>query len=234
LFIACATVGLAELASANVVGYQSVEASGYKMVLPTFSPVGGGEYNLDNFSVIGVGDMGATIQIMDADGKWIGMYSWYNEYTDPDTGDYYPAGWLDENNNPAGTIKAGYGVYYYSAVAGAKVQSSGEVSGDVTIDVPVGYSMIGNATPVAINADVMEVIGVDDMGATIQTMNAAGKWIGMYSWYNEYTDPDTGDYYPAGWLDEDGNSAGTLNSGDAVYFYTATSGVKVKVPSALK
>ena len=203
------------------------------MVLPTFSPVGGGEYNLDNLTVIGVEDVGATIQVMDPDGKWIGMYSWYNEYTDPDTGDFYPAGWLDEDGNSAGTIKAGHGVYYYSATAGAKVQSAGEVSNGVTIDVPVGYSMIGNATPVSIDADSMTVVGVEDVGATIQTMNASGRWIGMYSWYNEYTDPDTLDYYPAGWLDEDGNSAGTLNPGDAVYFYTSTSNVKVTVPSAL-
>lgn len=93
--------------------------------------------------------------------------------------------------------------------------------------------MIGNATPVAIDADTMTVTGVDDLGATFQTMNAAGKWIGTYNWYNEYTDPETGDYYPAGWLDADNNSAGTLNSGDAVYFYTANSGVKVTIPSAL-
>ena len=232
MFCACATVGLA-IESANVVGYQSSEASGYKMILPTFSPVGGGEYNLDNFVVIGVEDMAAAIQIMDTDGKWIGTYNWYNEYTDPDTGDYYPAGWLDEENNPAGTIKAGYGVYYYSATVGARVQSAGEVSGEVTIDVPAGYSMIGNATPVAINADSMSVSGVEDLGATFQTMNSAGKWIGTFNWYNEYTDPDTGDYYPAGWLDADNNPAGMLNPGDAVYFYTGVSGVKITLPSAL-
>jgi len=91
------------------------------MITPAFTAIGSEMYNLDNLVVVGAGDMEANIQIMDADGKWTGQYFWYNEFTDPDTGDFYPAGWLDNDGNSAGEIGAGDAAYFFTNVSNVKV-----------------------------------------------------------------------------------------------------------------
>ena len=217
-----------------MVGYQqnAVEA-GYKMVTPTFVNVGGSEYNIDDFQVIGVDDTKANIQVMNAEGQWTGMYYWYNAYTDGDT--TLPAGWFDfDGLVPADvSLKPGDAVFFNTSVEGVKMQSSGQVAGIITNEVSAGYSMIGNASPVSIDVDSMKVIGVEDTKANIQVMNAAGQWTGMYYWYNEFVDGDT--IYPAGWFDFDGlvPAGVTLQPGDSIFFNTSTEGVKVTIPSAL-
>ena len=207
-------------------GYQqnAVEA-GYKMVTPTFVNVGGGNYNIDDFQVVGVDDTKADIQVMSADGSWTGWYFWFNAYGD------LPAGWFDfDGAEPANiTLKPGDAVFFNTSVEGASLQSAGQVPGAITNSVPVGYSMIGNGSPVAIDIDALEVIGVEDTKADIQVMSADGQWTGWYFWFNAYGD------LPAGWFDFDGaEPAGiTLQPGDSVFFNTSTEGVKVVVPPAL-
>ena len=207
------------------------------MITPTFVNVAGGEYDIDNLQVVGVDDTGANIQVMDAAGAWTGMYYWFNEFTDPDTGTVFPAGWMDFDGTASSgvTLKPGDAVFFNTSTEGASVQSAGQVPGSITNEVAVGFTMVGNGSPVAIDVDKFEVLGVDDTGANIQVMNAAGAWTGMYYWFNEFTDPDTGTVFPAGWMDFDGTaSAGiTLQPGDSVFFNTSTTGAKVVIPSAL-
>ena len=219
-------------------GYQQNPVdTGFKMVTPTFTNVGGGEYAIDDLQVVGVEDTKANIQVMNAAGAWTGMYYWFNEFTDPESGTVYPAGWMDfDGTEPAGvTLKPGDAVFFNTSVGGVKLQSAGQVPSAITNEVAVGFSMIGNGSPVAISVDALEVLGVEDTKANIQVMNAAGAWTGMYYWFNEFTDPESGTVYPAGWMDFDGTEpAGiTLQPGDAVFFNTSTSGAKIVIPSAL-
>ena len=232
----CATVSLAELSSANIVGYQNNAVSkGYAMVTPSFTTVGGvTEYNIDDLRVIGAPDTMANICVMNAAGEWIGQYYWYNdaEYM----GQFYKGGWFDFNGaTPAGvTLKPGDAVYFYTSQDGVTIESAGEVAGLITIDAPNGYCMVGNGTPVSLPIDDMRVSGAPDTMANICVMNAAGEWVGQYYWYNdaEYM----GQFYKGGWFDFNGATpAGiTLAPGESVYFYTNQNGVKVTIPSALK
>ena len=203
------------------------------MQTPSFEAIGADGYAIDNFVVNGVGDSEAEIQVMNAAGSWVGDYFWYNEFSDGDT--VYPAGWFESDGaTPADiTLQSGDGVFFYTRLSGVSLQSAGQVAGSVTKYVPSGYSMIGNSTPVAINADDLMVIGVGDSEAEIQVMDASGSWVGDYFWYNEFTDGDT--VYPAGWFESDGATPAnlTLRAGDTVFFYTRLSGVQVSIPAAL-
>ena len=231
-------VGAMAVESANVVGYQqNAVPNGYKMVTPTFANIDGSEYNIDNLVVEGAPDTMADIQVMSSEGRWVGQYYWYNEFTDPGTGTVYPAGWFDFNGvEPANiTLKPGDSVFFSTNQDDATIRSSGSVPGEITINTPNGYTMIGNGSPVAISIDSMVVTGAPDTMADIQTMSSEGRWVGQYYWYNEFTDPGTGTVYPAGWFDFNGvEPAGiTLQPGDAVFFSTNQNGVKVTIPSAL-
>ena len=209
-----------------MVGYQqNAVPTGYKMVTPTFVNVSGGEYNIDDLQVVGVDDTYADIQVMNSEGQWTGWYFWFNAYGD------LPAGWFDDTGTtPADiTLKPGDAVFFNTSVEGAKIQSAGQVPGAITNSVPVGYSMVGNASPVAINLDDLKVIGVDDTYADVQIMSADGQWTGWYFWFNEYGD------LPSGWFDDTGTTPAeiTLQPGDSVFFNTSVEGAKVVVPSAL-
>ena len=167
---ACATVSLAELASANVVGYQTTSISGYKMATPTFKNVSTEEYPIDNFTVQGATDAQTKIQVLDADGQVSGTYYWYNAYNE------YPAGWFDfAGLVPAEiSLKPGDAVFFYTAETGVTIQSAGEVMGDVTRDV-AGYSMLGNCSPVTISIDSLTVQGATDAQTKIQVLNSEGS-----------------------------------------------------------
>ena len=204
------------------------------MQTPSFEAIGDTAYAIDNFAVNGVGDGAAEIQVMNAAGSWIGDYFWFNEFDDGTT--VYPAGWFDATGTTPADIalNPGDGVFFFTGQEGASIQSAGEVASTaITNSVVAGYSMIGNASPVAINADDMQVLGVGDGAAEIQVMDATGSWIGDYFWFNEFDDGTT--VYPAGWFDATGTTPAdlTLQPGESVFFYTGTSGAKVVIPSAM-
>ena len=93
------------------------------MVTPTFKTVGGGEYDINELKVSGAPDTMANIQVMSADGDWIGQYYWYNEFTDTTTGTVYPAGWFDFNGVEEAevTLNPGEAVFFYTNQTGVKV-----------------------------------------------------------------------------------------------------------------
>ena len=67
------------------------------MLTPTFVNVAGGEYDINQFQILGATkDKKADIQVLDENGIWIGAkhYYWFLEYTDKH-GVTYPAGWYN-------------------------------------------------------------------------------------------------------------------------------------------
>ena len=231
---ACATVGLAELTSANVVGYQNnAIAKGYSMVSPSFVNVDGNDYNIDNLLLTGVDDRNATVQVVNADGSWGTQGFWFNEFVDGE--DVYPAGWfLADGETPANiTLKPGESVFFYTTATAGKAQSSGQVATDITVNLKTGYSMIGNATPLDMPIDNLTLTGVDDRNATVQVVNADGSWGPQGFWFNEFVDGE--DVYPAGWFLADGETPAniTLKAGESVFFYTTATAGKATIPSAL-
>ena len=88
----CATVGFG-LESANVVGFQDVEAPlGSCMRTPTFQIVGGAGYDLTKIVVDGSDGIGDVVaQMMGEGGAWDGEYYYLNENAGVDTGWYKDA-----------------------------------------------------------------------------------------------------------------------------------------------
>ena len=197
------------------------------MITPCFETVGGGDYPIDNFTLIGVEDTMATVQVVNEDGSWGTQGFWFNAYDD------LPAGWFTDGTGltPADiTLKPGQAVFFYTSASGAKAQSAGQVSGIITNSVSVGCSMIGNATPVDVAIDDIKLLNVEDTMATVQVVNADGSWGTQGFWFNAYDD------LPSGWF-TDGTGLTpaeiTLTPGQSVFFYTSATGAKVLIPSAL-
>ena len=205
------------------------------MITPCFEVVGGGNYAIDNFVVEGVDDGDATVQVVNADGSWSTQGFWLNEYIDGDT--VYPAGWFTDASGAYSAeinLKPGQAVFFNTGSSTAKAMSAGQVPGVITIDLDRGYSMIGNASPVAVAIDEITLQGVDDGDATVQVVNPDGSWGTQGFWLNEYVDGDT--IYPAGWFTDASGAYPaeiTLQPGQSVFFNTGATGAKATIPSAL-
>jgi hypothetical protein len=80
LFCACATVSLAELASANIVGYQELSVpQGNSMKTASFKAING-DYKVSDIKVSGaLGGGSDTAQLMNSDGSWGTMYTYLTE-----------------------------------------------------------------------------------------------------------------------------------------------------------
>ena len=229
VFFACATVGLAELASANVVGYQAnTVPTGYSMITPSFVNVDGSDYAIDSFILNNVDDCDATVQVVNSDGSWGARGVWFNEY------EGLPAGWFTDATGltPADIkLKPGQAVFFYTKATDAAAQSAGQVPEVITMEVASGYSMIGNASAVPVAIDEIKLIGVDDCDATVQVVNPDGSWGARGVWFNEF------EGLPSGWFtDATGLTSAdiTLQPGQSVFFYTKAIGAKAVIPSALK
>ena len=222
----CATVSLAELASANVVGYQEQNAKSFWMMTPTFESINSTGYSIHDFVVKGASDGMTTMQILDGSGGVSKMAFWYN-----DGGEGYPAGWWDEEGAELveHSLAPGEGVIVNSSEAGVKLVSSGQVPGVITKDIGV-FVIFGNGSPVEISNHDISITGASDGMTTMQILDSAGAVSKMAFWYN-----DGGEGYPAGWWDEEGAELVdvTLAPGDAVILNSSEEGVKAKVPSAL-
>ena len=121
---ACATVSLAELASANVVGYQANNVKeGYSILTPCFENIGAdSQYPVDGLILSGVLDMEASVQVVNADGTWGTQGFWLNETTID--GVTYPAGWFTDASGatPADiALEPGQAVFFKTTALNAKV-----------------------------------------------------------------------------------------------------------------
>jgi hypothetical protein len=112
-------VSSAELASANIVGYQAnTVPSGWSIITPCFVNVDGTEYKIDDFLLNGVDDTMATVQVMNPDGSWGANGVWFNAYED------LPAGWFTDATGltPADiTLASGQSVMFSTTASGAKI-----------------------------------------------------------------------------------------------------------------
>ena len=219
-----------------MVGYQSNGVgSGYTMITPSFVNVGSAATEMDIDKMLAIegatADKQCNIQVMNAQGKWLGMYYWMLEAEED--GVVYPAGWCDANYEPSGVmLNPGEAVYFSTSKTGLSVRSSGQVDA-LTLPLNAGYTMIGNGTPVELDADKMVINGATaDKQCNIQVMNAQGKWLGMYYWMLEAE--EDGVVYPAGWCDANYEPSGVvLDPGEAVYFSTSKTGLSMTIASPL-
>ena len=202
----CAAVGVNAIESANVVGYQEVEApTGDSMRCPTFKMVGGAGYDLTKITVTGgygIGDIVA--QTIGSDGIWVGEYYWLDEVNAgvPVTGWYKDMGGSEAVAVGEVVLDQGQGFALHSDYEDLQLKVSGEVpAGDVPLTFVQGDGMLGNALPQ--DADLTDITvtggyGIGDIVA--QAIGADGVWNGEYYWLDEVNAgvPATGWYKDMG------------------------------------
>ena len=222
-----ATVGFG-LESANVVGYSEVGLRfGSKGAGACFVNVDGSAMNLQDLKVtgydksVGYEDAEVTVQSLDAAGRTVETYTWYDV-----PGDF--VGWLDSSDNFVEdvTIAPGEGLYAGAPNTDFALQSAGQVAtSDIAIVLRFGSKHVVNPTPVAVNLNdinedgkFLRVIGYDvdvgyeDAEVTVQSLDAAGRTVETYTWYDV-----PGDFY--GWLDSSDTYVEdvTIAPGESVY-----------------
>ena len=201
------------------------------MTTVTFAPISGNTIELQSLipSGSGVGGFGdIVIQTMDADGNWAGEYSWW---TEANSG--LEDGWYDVDFNWADvTLNYKQGVMVQAGDDVVLTYSGAVATGTIETDAPNGYSMSGNATPVALSIQSITPVG-DGVGGygdiVIQTMDADGNWVGEYSWW---TEANSG--LEDGWYDVDFNYAEvSINPGEGYMLQASADDVKLTYPGAL-
>ena len=198
-----ATVGLCELASANVVGYASgTTTSGFKILGAQFSPTAGSGIDLNSIKVVGYDpEVGTEAEVqaqpLDNRGKGGMTYSFYDV-----PGELY--GWLDSNDEPVedGTVvlSPGEGLWVSAPNATLGLQTAGAVpQASYAVVLRQGFKMVVNSSPVAIDLAKIAVSGYSaDVGTEAeiqaQPLDNRGKGGMTYSFYDV-----PGELF--GWLD---------------------------------
>ena len=199
----------AEIVSSDVVGYQTLNGNeGYTFVTPTFDGVTD-SYSIQDVKISGenvTGDAAQSLQIIDSEGNVQDedYYSWFN------AGQAYknaPAGWYDENFDPAvRSLDLAQAFLIGNDDGEYTIQFSGKVvyTAIPAYDCATGYTSVGNMTPVAKDIQKFALAGENvtgDAAQSLQIIDSEGNVQDedYYSWFN------AGQAYknaPAGWYDE--------------------------------
>lgn len=214
---------LADITSANIVGYNTAELTKgkYNTMTVQFGNVGTGTFSLndiktDNMTAAEISEEADAIQFWNPATSGYESYylysgpdaddGWYNAETDASFDDDYPTG------KPAGTA-----FWYIARGTGTGTGvTSGEVESvnDVTITLTKGnYNLVASAYPTTLDLNAMVCTGLtagegSDDADLIQFWVPATSGYEMYylyagpdaddGWYNAETDAAFADDYPAG------------------------------------
>jgi hypothetical protein len=241
IFAAAAVAGMGAFAleSANVVGFQDVEApQGDSMRCPTFTAVGTEGYDLTQIKVVGGYGMGDIVaQTVGSDGIWNGEYYWLTE-----DNAFVPTGWYKDAFGAEAVevedviLNKGKALYVHSDSEALNLTVSGEVKkGAIELPFGVGAGMLGNALPVDVDLVNITVTGGYGMGdINAQSIGADGVWNGEYYWLTE-----DNAFVPTGWYkDAFGAEAVSadeviLAPGEALYFHSDSENLTVTLPAAI-
>ncbi len=213
-------------------GYQKVTLdSGFNFVAPQFTAVGGGPISLQSIK-LDVSDADATgadnVQILDAGGATIETYYWMPS----DMVNSGVAGWVDGDDLADVTLPNGCSVIVDSEFV-ETVTVAGEVNTNaIQIAAQEGFNFVGNATPVTISIQDIQV-DIDDADAmgtdNIQILDQGGATIATYYWMPS----DMVNSGVAGWVDGDDLADVDLAPGQGVLLDT-TDGVTITLPAAIQ
>ncbi len=172
------------------VGYQQVAAPlGFSMRTATFRAVSGEAYKLNDIKVTGeaIGGYGDVyVQRCDAEGAWGGMYYWLTMNGAGVEDGWYLDGMGVEPVGDDVVLNEGEGLFLTSTDSSLNLVVSGAVAkGQVPVNCPLGFAMIGNPTPVTTSLNLVTVSG-EALGGYgdvyIQKCDEEGAWGGMYYW----------------------------------------------------
>jgi len=215
------------LESANVVGFlEKVGTQGYSLYTPTFSDVGTDGIDIQNIKLKNAsGDETEKITTFTAAGALNASYLYLNETVGMEPG------WYNSNWEPIEEIvEAGKGFLVWNTAGTAAFEVSGEVAkGPLEIPVSLGYSIMGNSTPVEIDIQDIVLVGANgDETEKITTFTAAGALNSSYLYLNETVGMEPG-WYNSNWepIEE------TVQPGAAFLIWnTSASNLKLKLPAA--
>lgn len=217
-----------------MVGYQDVSVpNGSSMRTSTFKAING-SYKISDIKVTGaVGAGSDTIQKINADGSWGDLYYYFTL----DGSGWLEDGWyLSDGATPVSdTDVIGVGeAFIVTAGSDFSFTFSGEViPGQPTVEVDVGYSIIGNPTPVPVKLSDIAVSGIVGAGGdTAQKINADGSWGELYYYFTM----EGSGWLEDGWYLSDGatpvSDTDKLEAGESMIFNTQ-SGATLKFPKVL-
>ena len=224
-----ATVGLCELASANVVGYTTVNSkAGFNFYAPMFKNTDGSAIKIQDIKLgEGATSWADNIQILDAGGAGIAQY-FYVTAADGFDAD----GWTEDFGTLADvTLTPGQSVIVETSSADVPITYAGEVdNATTTIKSVAGFNFVGNNVPKSINiSDITLGEGATSWTDNIQILDEGGAGIAQY-FYVTAADGFDAD----GWTEDFGTLADvTLTPGQGIIVETSNADVDITLPSAL-
>lgn len=229
----CATVGFAEITSANVVGYQTVDVpAGSSMRTATFKAISG-DFKISDIGVEGAAGAGMEYgSMINADGTWGKTYYYLTEDEA-----FVPTGWYTDmfGGEPVAdedVLTIGQ-AFIFTSDSDITFTYKGEVVPAPVVNVPAGSSIVGNPSPIDIKMSEIEVEGAAGAGMEYGSMiNADGTWGKTYYYLTE----DEA-FVPTGWYTDmfGGESVAdedVLTPADAMIF-TSDSDITFTLPTVL-
>ena len=236
-----ATVGLCELASANIVGYNGATLRGGGQaagVGASFVNVNNTDLTLGDLKVVGYDSNydGFEVIAKKLNGAGVGGTSFYWCDYEEDGQTYY--GWYDGDMNEYNTEKVvlGEGLWVYSPNANFKLQSSGSVP---TSDVAVTLrgegqaKMVANPMPLQLSLGEVLISGYtgsyDGFEVIAKKLNGAGVGGTSYYWCDYEEDGNT----YCGWYDADMNDYNDVpvSAGEGLWIYSPSTSYSVVFPA---
>ena len=241
IFAAAAVAGMGAFAleSANVVGFQDVEApQGSSMRTATFQTVSGEGYDLTKIVVeggSGIGDVCA--QTISPEGLWNGEYYYLTEDGGAAANGWYKDMVGDEPVAEGEIILApGAAFALSSADNDLQLKVSGEVKkGVYVINFEQGNGMVGNAQPIDVDLTAIVVEGGSGIGdVCAQTISPEGLWDGEYYYLTEDGGAAANGWYKDMVGDEPVLAEEVmLAPGSAFSLYSADNALTITLPAAL-
>ena len=183
-----------------MVGFlEKVGTQGYSLFTPTFADVGVDGVDLQNVKLKNaVGSETEFIQTFTAAGALNPSYSYLTVDADGMDDGWYDGDW---NLVEGETITAGKGFLFWNNSGDASLEFSGEVvKGTQTIPVSLGYSIMGNASPVAVDIQDMKLLNaIGSETEFIQTFTASGALNPSYSYLTLAADGMDDGWYDGDW-----------------------------------
>jgi len=218
----CAAVSAyAQVESANIVGYQTINIpSGFSASATTFVTVGGDGTKCLLGEIKGNAAFeGQSIQILSSDGAGTVIL----------TASYYDGfGWYDNDNNEVNNTELTKGEAFIvsTAASGATLTFSGEVRAtSFSVAVSSGFSLLGNSLPKNLTlGDITANAAFEGQSIQLLSSDGLGSVVLTASYYDGY-----------GWYDNDNNNVDstTINSSASFVVSTAATGAQIIFPAAL-
>ena len=213
----CATVSFAELASANVVGYNNTAArADLNWYAPQFLTVGANTIDINAITLddggLGFVGWGDTMKIVGPLGSASQMYFFYSDPSMDLSGKATGPFWSNTDGNSVQvSFASGDGIaidnvnaYEYA------IQNAGQVpSGNVTVAARADLNWLGNPFPAPIHINAVTLkdeLGMVGWGDTMQIVGPLGSASQMYFFYSDPSMDLSGKATGPFWSDTDGNS----------------------------